>query len=100
MVRNRTTSAVPFEFQSRCDEIAVGAGATVFKAIGGYEGNSGIVEFKANATARKVDFYFNRVKQNIDNTSRIFGDNTVLITMNGMVASAEFRSGKYSLNVM
>ena len=93
LIRNRTISDVPFEFQGRCEEFSTGVGATVFKAVGGYEGNSGIVEFKANATASKVDFYYNGVKQNMAKITTIFGNGTVVVTVNGTVASAEFQSG-------
>ncbi|RDD39383.1 Mucin-like protein [Trichoplax sp. H2] len=94
LLRNSTTSLVPFEYQCRCDEISPGAGATVIKSVGGYEGNSGIVEFKANNFTGEIELYYNRAKQMVGNVSSVpFGNNSVLITMNGTSASVQFESG-------
>lgn len=93
LLRNRTASTKPFEYQSRCDEISPGAGATIFKAIGGYEGNSGNVEFKSNNITGEIDFYYNNTKQNLGNQSVTFGNDAVLVTLNKTRATAEFESG-------
>ncbi|RDD39384.1 Mucin-like protein [Trichoplax sp. H2] len=93
LVRNRTASAVPFEFQSRCVEVSNGAGATVFNAVGGYEGNSGIIEFKANNVTKQVDVYYNRTLQMVGNQSVTFGNGAIYVTVNGTTITAEFESG-------
>ena len=93
LLRNRTATMRQFEYQCRCDEFSPGAGATIFKAIGGYEGNSGTVEFKANNATSQIDVYYDNTKQNIGNQPVPYGNGAVLITWNRTIASAEFESG-------
>lgn len=90
-------SQVPFEFQSRCDEVSRDAGATVFKAVAGYEGNSGTIEININNVTGNLDIYYNRVNRTTANISFTLGNNEIEVTkLNSSLIRAEFKSGMLS----
>ena len=93
LIRNRTMSQVPFEFQGRCDEVSASAGATVFKAVGGYEGNSGTIEININNITGNLDIFHNKMNRTTVNSTFALGD-VMVAKPNASEIRAEFPSGK------
>ncbi|RDD39381.1 Mucin-like protein [Trichoplax sp. H2] len=94
LLRNRTMSQTPFEFQARSDEVSPGAGATAFKAVGGYEGGSGIVEFNYDKVTKSLQLYYNKVNRTIGDLPLTLGSDAIhVLKLNSSAMRAEFKSG-------